>query len=43
MHNYPDAVQSGLTAFEHYLWHGRSLSYRPNDREQNSARSTTRR
>ena len=43
MRKYPDARQSGLTAFEHYLWRGRSLSYRPNDREQNGARSTTRR
>jgi hypothetical protein len=34
VHKYPDARRSRLTAFEHYLWRGRSLGYRPNDREQ---------
>jgi hypothetical protein len=33
VHEYPEARQSRLTAFEHYLWRGRSLGYRPNDRE----------
>jgi hypothetical protein len=31
---YPETRRSRMTAFEHYLWRGRSLGYRPNDREQ---------
>jgi hypothetical protein len=37
MDKYPEARQSRLTAFEHYLWRGRSLGYGPNDRKQNGA------